>query len=59
MADISADEIEIRAIREAYDALKCLDEAGRNRAMQWLYSKFVDEELQGREARRRTKGKSV
>lgn len=52
MADLSNDEIEIRAIKEAYDALKCLDDAGRSRALTWLYSRFAQEELEGREARR-------
>ncbi len=51
MVDLSADDIEIRAIREAYDVLKCLDPEGRNRAMTWLQSKFADEEQKGREAR--------
>ena len=51
MADLSADDIEIRAIREAWDALKCLDPEGRNRAMAWLQSKFADEELKGKQAR--------
>lgn len=51
MVDVSADDIEIRAIKEAYDALKALDFEGRNRSMQWLQSKFADEEQQGRKAR--------
>lgn len=51
MPDLSWDDIEIRAIREAYDALKCLDDAGRQRAMQWLWSKFADEEREGKAAR--------
>jgi hypothetical protein len=41
--DISFDDIEIRAIKEAYDALKCLDQDGVRRAMTWLESKFHDE----------------
>lgn len=40
--EISADEIEIRAIRKAYDALKCLDMAATQRALAWLESKFHD-----------------
>lgn len=51
MKNISVDDIEIRAIKEAYDALKCLDDAGRSRALHWLFSKFGDEEQQGRKAR--------
>lgn len=51
MADLTIQDIEIRAIKEAYDALKCLDDAGRQRAMQWLWSKFSDEERDGRAAR--------
>lgn len=51
MADLSADEIEVRAIKEAYDALKRLDDAGRQRAMEYLWSRFADEERQGRAAR--------
>lgn len=51
MADLSGPDIEIRAIKEAYDALKRLDDAGRQRAMQWLWSKFADEERDGRASR--------
>lgn len=40
--DISMDDIEIRAIGEAYDALKCLDMVGTQRALAWLESKFHD-----------------
>ncbi len=43
MADLSAEDIEIRAIKDAYDALKCLDPEGRSRAMTWLHSKFESE----------------
>lgn len=59
MADISFDDIEIRAIKEAYDALKCLDDTGRQRAMQWLWSKFADEEREGRAARAESARKRV
>lgn len=51
MKSLSADDIEIRAIQRAYDDLKCLDPAGRERAMDWLRSRFEHEAIEGRKAR--------
>ena len=54
MSDISTDEIEILAIRGAYDELKCLDPEGRERAMEWLRARFEDERIKGHIAREAT-----
>lgn len=50
MKELSADDIEIRAIQRAYDELKCLDPDGRERALTWLMARFEDERIQGRAA---------
>ena len=41
--EISFDEIELRAMGEAYDALKCLPPDALTRAFTWLNAKLKDE----------------
>jgi hypothetical protein len=51
MKEISAKDIEIRAIQRAYDELKCLDPEGVTRALEWLRARFEHEAIEGRKAR--------
>jgi hypothetical protein len=43
VTDISFDDIELLAMKNAYDELKCLDPEALDRAMTWLRAKFLYE----------------